>query len=536
MRPHPDPGTPGLEATMKRASVRRILGLVIAFGALARIATLWFPIYEWHYWKQMDTAAVARNFYEGGMRLGYPTIDWAPDTPGYVESEFPLYAYGVAILYKVFGPHEALARLLNVGIFVASALVLFALARRLYDEVSGLIAVGLYAIVPLGFFYTRNFQPDGLVAFCGLAGVYAFWKWTEEDRPRDLALAGLAVGLAILLKPPMGFVAVPIGYLCARKFGWQMFKQPALWLFAVAALAPAAVWYRHAHGFWVDYRNSFGVFGGWVKVERWGPFDGRWRALAFLFRDRLVTEIATPAGIIFLVGILTRPPKNNWLIQAWFAGFLVSVIVLPGGHAAHDYYQLPILFALLAGMGYGATLLWRKAILGRPVLAALGVVILVLSISKIHVLLTQSAVDPFTRDARLAFGAFVEQKTEPGSKIVFGMPEQGGVEWMRRTTWGDVSYVEPLDTYLSHRKGWTIGHKQATEERLAAFQRNGARYFATFYPDQFEKVPDFLRHLEDCHTSLGEGRSVLYRLEGRCGETDPAVARRSKHDSVTAER
>ena len=47
---------------MKRASVRRILGLVIAFGALARIATLWFPIYEWHYWKQMDTAAVARNF------------------------------------------------------------------------------------------------------------------------------------------------------------------------------------------------------------------------------------------------------------------------------------------------------------------------------------------------------------------------------------------------------------------------------------------------------------------------------------------
>src|SRR6185503_4050664 len=109
-------------------------------------------------------------------------------------------------------------------------------------------------------------------------------------------------------------------------------RQPALWLVAVAALVPAALWYRHAYGFWVDYKNSFGVFGGWVKMERWGPFDGRWRGLAFLFRDRLVTEIATPAGIIFLVGILTRPPKNNWLIQAWLAGFLVSVIVLPGGH------------------------------------------------------------------------------------------------------------------------------------------------------------------------------------------------------------
>jgi hypothetical protein len=306
-----------------------------------------------------------------------------------------------------------------------------------------------------------------------------------------------------------------------------MFKQPALWLFAVGALAPAAIWYRHAYGFWVDHKLSFGVFGGWVKVDRWGPFDSRWRGLAFLFRDRLVTEIATPAGIIFLVGILTRPPKNNWLIQAWLVGFAVSVIVLPVGHAAHDYYQLPFLFALLAGMGYGATLLWQKGILGRPVLAALGVVVAVLSISKTYVLLTQSAVDHVTRDARLAFGAFVEQKTEPDAKILFGMPEQGGVEWMRRTTWGDITYTEPVDTYLSHRKGWTIGHKQATGERLAVFQRYGARYFATFYPDQFEAVPDFFRHLEECHTSLGQGRTVLYRLEERCSATDRLDASRS---------
>src|SRR5689334_24611704 len=103
-----------------------LAGLALALRCYALTA----PLLDYHSWRQADTAAIARNYASNGYRLLYPQIDWGGQTPGYVESEFPLYTYSLALLYGVFGVHPALGRLLSALAGAASAVLLYLLARR----------------------------------------------------------------------------------------------------------------------------------------------------------------------------------------------------------------------------------------------------------------------------------------------------------------------------------------------------------------------------------------------------------------------
>src|SRR5215471_20032037 len=168
-----------------------ILLVIVACGIFARLYGISEPIRGHHEWRQADTAAVARNFYEESMNILYPRVDWRGNSPGYVESEFQIYTFLVAVSYYIFGPHEWLGSAFNITVYALSALVLFFFISRLSDEYSALLAVFFYSFVPLTFYFTRTFQPDALMAFFSLVGVYYFWIWTEQGRRTSIVISGL---------------------------------------------------------------------------------------------------------------------------------------------------------------------------------------------------------------------------------------------------------------------------------------------------------------------------------------------------------
>src|SRR4030088_1040735 len=88
-----------------------ILGLLILAGAAARMYRIDAPFADWHQYRQYDTAAVARNIPEEYLNVFYPRVDWRGNSPGYVEVEFQAFTLPVALLYRVFGVHEWLARI-----------------------------------------------------------------------------------------------------------------------------------------------------------------------------------------------------------------------------------------------------------------------------------------------------------------------------------------------------------------------------------------------------------------------------------------
>lgn len=47
--------------------------------------------------------------------------------------------------------------------------------------------------------------------------------------------------------------------LLVERRGLRAFAEPRVWAFGALALAPAAIWYLHAHSLWLRYGNSLGM-------------------------------------------------------------------------------------------------------------------------------------------------------------------------------------------------------------------------------------------------------------------------------------
>jgi hypothetical protein len=493
-------------------SVGLILFGLVLVGVIARLYHIEVPLFDWHVYRQHDTAAMARNFFDGPMNILYPTVDWRGASPGFVEVEFQIYTFPVAILYHVFGPHEWVGRAFNILVYVFSAILLFHFTRRLFDDRAALFATFVYTFVPLSFFQTRAFQPDALLALGSLAALYFFWRWTEDERIGHLLLSGVGLCIAALIKPPSLYLGVPLLYLAGRRFGLGMFRQRALWIFAIVVLVPPILWFSHAYRLWEVYGNTFGLLGRKTVAGIWAIGDPRWGELASMLVRRLVHEIATPPGLLLLaVGALARVRGRNLVLLWWAIGFALFVLLVPRGNWGHDHYQLPLVFITAAYMGFGATLLLDRGIFTKSVLALLLVALLGFSARQLR---------PMLRDAghpRIEFGKRVEALTEPEALVVFvaRRPEWSPPSTYRhRTAEGEFLYADPIDFYYSRRKGWSIDDFQATPSFVNELRSRGAKYLASAFKPTLERHPDLMEALNRDHTLLeSTERWAIYRLE-----------------------
>lgn len=104
---------------------RKILLLIFAMAFLLRLIRVDAPISGVYSWRQARHAMVARSFYRHGMNVFYPQVDWGGREPLLIQSGFNIYAYQVALLYKLFGVHESLGRALSLTYAMGTLLFCF---------------------------------------------------------------------------------------------------------------------------------------------------------------------------------------------------------------------------------------------------------------------------------------------------------------------------------------------------------------------------------------------------------------------------
>jgi hypothetical protein len=69
----------------------------------------------------------------------------------------------------------------------------------------------------------------------------------------------------------------------------------------------------------------------------------------------------------------------------------------------------------------------------------------------------------------------------------------------------------PLQLYLSHRKGWSLGG--VSVELIEKLRERGARYLATPYPEMISADPALVAWLESRYTVVEKTpRWAIYRL------------------------
>jgi len=364
--------------------VTKIAILLWIFAVAVRLILIDQPYVDYWSWRQSDVAAIARNFFEHGFRFGYPQIDWAGNSAGYVGTEFPILPFLAAICYKFAGIHEWIGRSQSVIFFAVSLPFFFLLVRGIFGSSAATWATFFYAFAPLNVFAGRSFMPDMPSLSLGIIGLYFFLCWLGDGRPAPLYLSAIAISLSILIKATSVVIAAPlasivVGRLCQprRPSGFTV-KRPAMYrgmaAFAAIAVLPSVAWYWHAHQIAEQYypHHSFGAGG--VRLE---SFSWYWE-----IAQQTATSSLTPLlALMALTGLFVAPRGKYGCLFDWWLVAMVLFVVTVGYGNRHPWYQLPFVpiaaaFAGAACAFFGSKISSRVAAVTLSILLAASFAIL----------------------------------------------------------------------------------------------------------------------------------------------------------------
>ena len=308
--------------------------------------------FEYQAWRQSDTEAIARNFIEQKFHILYPQLNYDGPPPNYVQLELQVTTFIIAILYKLFGYHYYLARLVPLLFFTGSAWYLYLIAAKIFAAPTARLAVILYGIFPLNIFISRAIMPEAAALFFYTGAFYYFMKWKDGDDVIALPAAALFTALAVAVKVPAVFIGLPMLYMSWQKYGLRLFSSPKLWSFAAVSLGLPLLYYIWLHGIAeTDYVTGIAVGQILPRLLEDGfTPEARSFLLTALPRSYTTWGLLLAAPGLFILRKQREIPLLVWALALLLqVAIIVSVIRL-------DYY-LVFLSPLLALLG--ATVLHR---------------------------------------------------------------------------------------------------------------------------------------------------------------------------------
>ncbi|MEO7191940.1 MAG: hypothetical protein ABI051_12870 [Vicinamibacterales bacterium] len=337
-----------------RALGRVALIAALLLGFLVRASTFQSPLFDFHSWRQADTATIARNFARERFDPRYPQIDArGTSTAGYVETGLELEAWVVAALSRVTGFTPVLGRLVSTLSFPAAGLLLFLFIRDRHGREAALAGVWIYALgLPLTIYVDRAFLNESLLALLTIVTLRAAQQYLSGRRNALIVLL-LATTLLGLVKPPYLIVWTTVAALFVEKrarrglIGWELPVGIGLNLVAVM------LWFTHAHTLFLHTGFSFGttdkLFDATLLTADY----------AHVLGDRLTRDVLGPVVLALAgLGLWSAIRQGKRAEAAGLAGFALYLVIVTGGNLAHNYYQLQIVpvAVSLAAAGVGALL------------------------------------------------------------------------------------------------------------------------------------------------------------------------------------
>lgn len=234
------------------------------------------------------TGGVPADFYFGPLPI--PADDYYCHHPALLHLE-------IAALFRLFGEHEWVARLLPILCSLVSALLLWLIVKECAGARTASFATALFATLPMELHYGSmvNFEPCTLMWL--LLGVLGLRHWELSGNRKWGAVMVVAFGLA-MFTAWLGYFLVLALCIHFTWFARKKRRKLALLLFGIALLSVAL--------FMLQIR--------WVKPDAWSD-------LAEAFRLRLSHNVTKGVNFTFKewterVGdsILIHFPAVIWLL------------------------------------------------------------------------------------------------------------------------------------------------------------------------------------------------------------------------------
>jgi len=477
------------------------LGLIMVLALVLRLYKINSPVADHHSWRQTDSASVIRNLATDNFNVFRPQWDnlvatndkGLPNPHRYFFEDFPL-AYDVypALLYKIFGVQEKLARFVSIAFSLGTILFFFFLVKLLADSKTALFSAFFLAVLPFSFFYSRTIlqEPAFLLYLVGSLYFLALWSVFKEGFKRKFLFLFSAVFLALaLLTKIYGLFYLPLFfYLFWQKDKWLLFKKKSFYLYFLIAGLPVFLWWLWVYQFPEGLPQSL-----WLLNQENIRFKGAW--FYWLFAERMGKIILGYWGLaLFVIGLILKPVKEKRLFHLWFFCLILFFIVFAKGNVTHDYYQYSFLPVAAFFLAKGANFLLNapRKFFSRLVSYSLLLVciLFMLAFSWYYVRAfydIQGGVD--------VAGQTIQEMTPQNSLVIAG----------------DGS--DPTLLYNSNRQGWVIGFGALlhnTPETIEELKNQGAKYYVT---TKFEANSDFGRYLLENYQILKQtNQYVLFSL------------------------
>ncbi len=318
-----------------------------------------------HQWRNCVSASMALNYYHEGEFLHPRTHNMQVDdnSSDITVTEFPILYYFIGMLYRVFGFHEFIYRLVNVLIGFTGLFFLFRLGLKKFNNTFyALVPPLLVFSSPIYAFYINNFIPDATSLSLVLIGFYFFYTYSDSGRTREIIFSLVFFALAGLIKTPafLLFFAI-LGIFGLEWFFRVSFKKDRLifkerirmLLLSLLVMLITIAWYAYAK----IYSDTHGGVVSPVEIRPiWrlssDTISAAWTAVSERFRNG---NYHSPGLIILMFGLIIHnlvfwkkyDRLLSWLVMLSFFGGICFSLLFFRSLRQHDYYQMNNLIILV---------------------------------------------------------------------------------------------------------------------------------------------------------------------------------------------
>ena len=330
-------------------------------GFVAIVApTLGRPLLERHAFRQTQTAFQARVFYEEGIDLAHPKVPVLGE-PFEIPFEFPLLQAGASLVMDLGVEEDASMRLSGLACFLATALLLYGLVRRVAGPVAAGGSLLAFVLTPFALVWSRTSMIEFLATAGAVGFTWALVSYRESRRAPVAALALIAGLIGMLVKPTTAIFWIIPGLLYRPEGSGASSRRrrvdPAVILVVCGPIAAALLWTRHADAIKAKSPTTSWLTSGELRTWNFGTLGQRldpyvWQVIS----ERVAYSVVGLFAVFLPVALVAAIRSRQWPFWVGIASAaLLPPLVFTNLYFVHDYYLAAVTpaFAALAGFGIG---------------------------------------------------------------------------------------------------------------------------------------------------------------------------------------
>ena len=311
-----------------------------------------------HMWRQTNGLSIALNYYEHDNPFLEPQLhlQFCDDgKSGKSAGEFPIIYYVVAKLWKIFGVHEWIFRLVHLvilffGLFALFEICFYFLKNQFW---SGFVSLLLFTS-PMFVFYGINFLPDGPSLALMFIGWYFVLRFQMQRRTFWLWIAAFFFTFSLVMKITSAFSLIAFA-------GWIVFesifidKQKRIFNYKIRQLWPfvsivvlSVAWYMYVEYYNNLHQGEFSYHGIWPIWRMTSQqFLEIKEAVVQVFFKEYMNPYIQYLTIFLWIWLVLRFRMNsllhNWVLILLPLGALSVLLLWFQVLNAHDYYLIILL-------------------------------------------------------------------------------------------------------------------------------------------------------------------------------------------------